>query len=70
MNVVSCSVMADDTPQRGSLGCARCSTRLMSRSQVCFNMPRRVVIIDVQFAVIVFIALGVSVHPTVLEICR
>lgn len=53
--------VADNTPsQRGSLDCARCSTRLMSRSRVSLNVFRRAVVIDVGRAVIVFVALGVS----------
>jgi len=61
---------ANSTPQRGSLDCVRCSTRLMSRSQVSLGVLWNGVIIDVGHVVIVFVALGVSSHPLLLGIGR
>ena len=65
VNVPPSSAVVDSTLQKKFLGYARCSIRLTMRSQVSLNGPRRV-LIDGRSIVIVFVALGVSIHSSLL----
>lgn len=62
VSITPSSRMTENAPQRGSLDYARCSIKLTSRSQVGSDASLEVAMVDVRRVVIVFIALGVSMH--------